>query len=213
MSKVIAGLAIAASSLTGIGTAAAVPVQYVKVCSLYGSGWFYIPGTDTCINTSTGETRVQTELGTKYDQSDLANRVSDTEGGVQETQSEIDAANAELAKTNNQLAKTNNRLDKQQNQINDLQQSQDDLEQRFENAFDELLDGIAIAMALAGPDLVSGERFAMKFNLGTYSGHNAFGFAVAGVLAHTDIGRITVSGGVATTGQNTGGNVGIQLSW
>jgi len=24
-------------------------VEYVKVCSLYGAGFFYIPGTDTCI--------------------------------------------------------------------------------------------------------------------------------------------------------------------
>ncbi|WP_247990946.1 porin [Bradyrhizobium sp. 186] len=26
----------------------AAPVEYVKVCSLYGAGFFYIPGTDTC---------------------------------------------------------------------------------------------------------------------------------------------------------------------
>jgi hypothetical protein len=26
----------------------AQPVEYVKVCSLYGAGFFYIPGTDTC---------------------------------------------------------------------------------------------------------------------------------------------------------------------
>ena len=27
----------------------AKPAQYVKICSLYGAGFFYIPGTDTCI--------------------------------------------------------------------------------------------------------------------------------------------------------------------
>src|SRR5436305_2071692 len=27
----------------------AKPVEYVKVCSLYGAGFWYIPGTDTCI--------------------------------------------------------------------------------------------------------------------------------------------------------------------
>src|SRR5215467_14021082 len=27
----------------------AKPVEYVKICSLYGDGFFYIPGTDTCI--------------------------------------------------------------------------------------------------------------------------------------------------------------------
>jgi hypothetical protein len=26
------------------------PVEYVKICSIYGAGFFYIPGTDTCTN-------------------------------------------------------------------------------------------------------------------------------------------------------------------
>src|SRR5215510_1452453 len=27
----------------------AKPVEYVRICSLYGEGFFYIPGTDTCL--------------------------------------------------------------------------------------------------------------------------------------------------------------------
>jgi len=27
----------------------AAPVQYVKICSLYGDGFYYIPGTDLCL--------------------------------------------------------------------------------------------------------------------------------------------------------------------
>ena len=27
----------------------AKPVQYVKICSLYGEGFYYIPGTDICL--------------------------------------------------------------------------------------------------------------------------------------------------------------------
>src|SRR5215475_8811764 len=27
----------------------AKPVEYVRVCSLYGAGFWYVPGTDTCI--------------------------------------------------------------------------------------------------------------------------------------------------------------------
>ncbi len=27
----------------------AKPIQYVKVCSLYGAGFYYIPGTDICL--------------------------------------------------------------------------------------------------------------------------------------------------------------------
>src|ERR1700712_3857187 len=30
----------------------AKPVEYVKICSAYGKGFYYIPGTDTCIRIS-----------------------------------------------------------------------------------------------------------------------------------------------------------------
>lgn len=42
------------------------PVQYVKICSLYGVDFYYDPGTDVCVNALTGETRQQTELGTWF---------------------------------------------------------------------------------------------------------------------------------------------------
>ena len=35
-------------------------VEYVRICSLYGAGFFYIPGTDTCIKLG-GYLRVETE--------------------------------------------------------------------------------------------------------------------------------------------------------
>jgi hypothetical protein len=38
----------------------AKPVEYVKVCSLYGEGFFYVPGTDTCLKLG-GYLRVQAE--------------------------------------------------------------------------------------------------------------------------------------------------------
>jgi hypothetical protein len=34
------------------------PVEYVRVCDAYGSGWFYIPGTETCLKID-GDVRVQ----------------------------------------------------------------------------------------------------------------------------------------------------------
>jgi hypothetical protein len=60
-------LGTAASLVAVAGTQAAdlpvkaKPVEYVKVCSLYGSGFFYIPGTDTCIKLG-GAVRVQAEF-------------------------------------------------------------------------------------------------------------------------------------------------------
>src|ERR1051326_6065360 len=45
-----------AAGLVGVAGAQAAdlpvkakPVEYVKVCSVYGEGFFYIPGTDTCM--------------------------------------------------------------------------------------------------------------------------------------------------------------------
>src|SRR3972149_11419346 len=46
----------------------AKPVQYVKICSLYGAGYYYIPGTDTCLKVG-GWVRLQTGVGYKGDMS------------------------------------------------------------------------------------------------------------------------------------------------
>src|ERR1700681_1240740 len=43
-------------------------VEYVRICSLYGAGFFYIPGTDTCIKLG-GYVRVDTTFnGSTQDQ-------------------------------------------------------------------------------------------------------------------------------------------------
>src|SRR5689334_6405089 len=44
-----AGLASIASAQAADLPVKAKAVEYVKVCSLYGAGFFYIPGTDTCL--------------------------------------------------------------------------------------------------------------------------------------------------------------------
>lgn len=43
---VLAGLGF---TLLLTGAANAKPVEYVKVCSLYGAGFYYLPGSDTCV--------------------------------------------------------------------------------------------------------------------------------------------------------------------
>ena len=44
-----AGLLTVASAQAADLPVKAKPVEYVKVCSLYGAGFFYVPGTDTCL--------------------------------------------------------------------------------------------------------------------------------------------------------------------
>ena len=47
-------LIAAAAALTAAAATPghAAPVEYVKICSLFGANFFYIPGTDTCTNAS-----------------------------------------------------------------------------------------------------------------------------------------------------------------
>ena len=45
-----AGLvAVAGAQAADLPTKKAAPAEYVRICSVYGPGFFYIPGTDTCI--------------------------------------------------------------------------------------------------------------------------------------------------------------------
>src|SRR6201997_3863621 len=44
-----AGLVAVAGAQAADMPVKAAPVQYVKICTLYGDGFYYIPGTDTCI--------------------------------------------------------------------------------------------------------------------------------------------------------------------
>lgn len=44
-----AGLTVSSAGYAADLPVKAKPVEYVKVCSLYGAGFYYIPGTDTCI--------------------------------------------------------------------------------------------------------------------------------------------------------------------
>ncbi len=53
MKSVLLGSAAVLAAIAGAQAAdlpvKAKAVEYVKVCSLYGAGFYYIPGTDTCI--------------------------------------------------------------------------------------------------------------------------------------------------------------------
>ncbi len=55
MSVVFAGAAMASLPASA--------VEYVRICSLYGAGYHYVPGTDTCANEVTGDAREATGGG------------------------------------------------------------------------------------------------------------------------------------------------------
>ena len=49
----------------------AAPVEYVRVCSAHGAGFFYIPGSDTCIKIG-GRVRFEYQYGQTYNRRDNA---------------------------------------------------------------------------------------------------------------------------------------------
>ena len=56
-----AGLVAVAGAQAADLPVKAKPVQYVKICSLYGAGFYYIPGTDTCLKVG-GYVRAETNI-------------------------------------------------------------------------------------------------------------------------------------------------------
>jgi hypothetical protein len=65
---VFLGAAASVAALTGAQAAdlpvKAKPVEYVKICSLYGAAFYYIPGTDTCIRVG-GQLRAEVSIGSR----------------------------------------------------------------------------------------------------------------------------------------------------
>ena len=64
MNKHVMSSLLACAGLLLLPAKSYAVVEYVRVCSIYGAGFSYIPGTDTCVNPVTGDARVQTEGGT-----------------------------------------------------------------------------------------------------------------------------------------------------
>jgi hypothetical protein len=67
-----AGLAaVAGAQAADLPVAKAAPVEYVRVCSTYGAGFFYIPGTETCLRVG-GRVRADYLYGEPLDRAEDA---------------------------------------------------------------------------------------------------------------------------------------------
>jgi hypothetical protein len=62
------GLLVAAwmlgAALLPTGSQAGGPVEYVRICPDFGDEYYYLPGTDICVNPSTNDARQNTPAGT-----------------------------------------------------------------------------------------------------------------------------------------------------
>jgi hypothetical protein len=57
--------AVAGAQAADLPSRKAAPVEYVRVCSAYGAGFFYIPGTDTCLRVG-GRMRAEYTFGERW---------------------------------------------------------------------------------------------------------------------------------------------------
>lgn len=60
-------MAVTGSMAADLPSRKAAPAEYVRVCSAYGAGFFFIPGSDTCLQIS-GRARAQYQFLTQRDQ-------------------------------------------------------------------------------------------------------------------------------------------------
>lgn len=71
--------------MTSVSFAAA---EYVRICDTFGASWYYIPGTETCMNPQTGETRrvteseTETDIEIEYGTTELRDKADDALDGV-----------------------------------------------------------------------------------------------------------------------------------
>lgn len=81
----VAGLAaVSVASAADLPSRKAAPVEYVRVCSAYGAGFFFIPGTDTCL-------RISGRVRAEYRYLETFGRAADATGWRARAQLNLDA--------------------------------------------------------------------------------------------------------------------------
>src|ERR671925_224804 len=77
-----AGLVAVAGAQAADLPVKAKPVQYVRICTLYGDGFYYIPGSDTCIRFSG---YIRADYGYNVTSGNAANHYSGVAGAQDRT--------------------------------------------------------------------------------------------------------------------------------
>ena len=130
-----------------------------------------------------------------------------------------------ISQTNQKVANLDTRLTTDEGRISALEQT--GVSQATQNKINSIddkanraLEGVAISLSVADPVLRGNEVFGMRVNWGNYSGQNAFGASVIGVIDQNVFGngeKLAISGGLGIgfgSGEgHVGGRVGAQLTW
>ena len=153
------------------------------------------------------QTASELGLATPQDLTELEEKTSDNMMAIQENSSSIESNSSSIANNSSSIASNSAR-------IGGLETRLDQNERRTDDA----LEGVAIAVSMANPDLVGTESFAIAMNWGGFEGENALGLTTMGVLSRDFIGtgaRLSLGGGlgVGLAKDNVAGRAGGQLSW
>ncbi|MEP0943087.1 MAG: porin [Rhizobiaceae bacterium] len=97
LKALLLGSAAALIAVSGAHAADAVvaepePMDYVKVCDMYGAGFFYIPGTETCL-------RIAGYAQVEYDYSDYSNGGTSTLAGSTQSGAQVEGRVTFLAQS------------------------------------------------------------------------------------------------------------------
>ncbi|MEQ1714251.1 MAG: hypothetical protein ABL908_23015, partial [Hyphomicrobium sp.] len=89
---------------------------------------------------------------------------------------------------------------------------------RAEQMSSVAMEGVAVALSIADPVLLSGDTFGVRVNWGNFEGRNALGLSAIGLLSANAFGggeKVSVGAGIGIgLGDGSiGGRAGLQLSW
>jgi trimeric autotransporter adhesin len=176
----------------GNGAVASLPNQYVMGTANHT---YTAPG----ITSATSKARQSgpLEVVTSDANGNLA-----TDGG--QIFATLDDHETRISKNSSDISKNRADIRRNRNQINQLS-----------NRVDENQEGVAVAMSVHGPDLVTNESFGVSMQWAGFESGNAIGGGVTGVVYRDETYRFALTGGVGVglDEGTVGGRAGGQLTW
>jgi hypothetical protein len=127
-------------------------------------------------------------------------RIGSLEQGLSSTDRRLGTVEASLSDYRAEVATYSGRID------------------RAERMSSVAMEGVAVALSIADPVLLSGDTFGLRVNWGNFEGRNAIGISTMGLLSVNAFGggeKLSVGAGIGVGlgDASVGGRAGLQLSW
>ena len=183
----------------GNGAAATLPNQYVMGTTMHT---YTAPG----ITSATSKARQSGPL--EVVTSDANGNLASDGGAIFSTlddhETRISKNSADISRNSADISKNRADIRENRNQI-----------RKLGNQVDENQEGVAVAMSVNGPDLVTNESFGVSFQWAGFESGNAIGSGFTGVVYRDEQYRFALTGGIGVglDEGTVGGRAGGQLTW